>query len=61
MSEYFFRVFKSNSVSPVAKTFNHRMRSFIVLLCLHCTVVIVHVCLQFIMKKLGSCVFQGLC
>ena len=25
MSEYFFPVFKSNSVSPVAKTFNHRL------------------------------------
>ena len=54
----FFPVVKSYSISPVLKTLNHRMRTFIILVCPHCTVVTVR--LQCIMKKLGSCVFQGL-
>ena len=54
----FFSVVKSYSISPVLKTFNHRMRTFIILVCPRCTVVTVR--LQCIMKKLGSCVFQGL-
>ena len=40
---------KSYSISPVLKTFNHRMKSFIILLCPHCTVVTVR--LQCVMKK----------
>ena len=42
----FFPVVKS--ISPVAKTFTHRMRSFIIFLCLHCTMVTVR--LQCMMK-----------
>ena len=49
----FFPVVKSYSISPVLKTFNYRMRSFIILLCPHCTVVtfVVTVRLQCVMKK----------
>ena len=45
----FFAVVKSYSISPLAMTFNHRMRSFIILLRLHCTLVTVR--LQCTMKK----------
>ena len=37
ISEFFFPVVKP--ISPVAKTFNHRMRSFMIFLCLHYTMV----------------------
>ena len=48
--------YKSHSISPVAKTFNHKMRSFRTLLCSHCTVFTVR--LQCIMKKAWSSFFK---
>ena len=45
----FFAIVKSYSISPLAMTFNHRMRSFIILLRPHCTLVTVR--LQCTMKK----------
>ena len=52
----FFPVVKSRSISPVFKTFNPRMRNFIILLCPHCTMVTI--CLQCIMKKILVPAFQ---
>ena len=48
--------YNSHSISPVAKTFNHNMRSFRTLLCPRCTMFTVR--LQCIMKKAWSCVFK---
>ena len=50
LNKLFFPVVKSHSISPVAKTFDHRMRSFVSLFCPYCTMVL-YVC-----RKLGSCV-----
>ena len=49
MSEYFFPCVQIQFSLACSQAFNHRMRSFIILLCLHCTVAVV--CLQFIVKK----------
>ena len=54
LNKWIFSVVKSHSILPIAKTFNHRMRSLIILLCPHCTVVTVSLQCMIMKKSLGS-------